>query len=236
METQTEREELSRKQFFFWGWMFAGLEILAVIRNVSTHYFSFYWFCDFAPALYALCFLSRRAQAVKGLIYIGLLGQLGYIVVVVARLLLGKTLFGFTIDFPLTPAYLTPTIIVHMATLFALMATYKVRPKKSSLVYSLFFLTMIYATVLLFAPRGPEITENFNFIFHTSLFGGSPLYTKLWIPLAFVVVVLPTYGLDRLIFYLYGRFRSRALSEQQTRKVIQNRKQHEGFLVDRLKI
>ena len=140
------------------------LQILVLVRNVASNFFSFLWYCDFAPGLLMIAFLMSNTQAVKGILNIGFFAQIAYTIIIFAKILFGITLFGFIFNFPLTIAYVLPTIIIHITTLIVFVVVYKEEPKNESLLYSLFLLIGIYTIVILFTTPDGSMGHDYNFI------------------------------------------------------------------------
>jgi hypothetical protein len=134
----------------------------------------------------------KNVQMVKGIINVGFFAQLGYVIITCIKILFGSTLFGFVFDFPFTWTYILPTLIIHTSTMVAFIATYKERPSRKALSYSLLLLVTMYACVLMFAKQNGIDDSNYNFIFYANILPEFPYYTELWIPLTFILVVLPT--------------------------------------------
>ncbi len=181
------------------------IQILVVARNLQSDLFSFFWFCDFIPVILAFCFLLHKVQAVKGILNIGLFAQTGYIIVILAKIIFGTTLFNFVFDFPLTPQYVIPTIIIHTSTLIAFWATYKIKPTNEALLYSFMLLFSVFIVVILFGDGDASITYNYNFIYNSNLLAWLPSYTQLWIPLVFIFVAIPTQLFQHIIHLFYSR-------------------------------
>lgn len=185
--------------------IFLLIQILVIVRNLQSDFFSFFWFCDFIPVILAFCFLLHKVQAVKGILNIGLFAQTGYIIVILAKIIFGTTLFNFVFDFPLTPQYVIPTIIIHTSTLIAFWATYKIKPTNEALSYSFMLLFSVFIVVILFGDGNANITYNYNFIYNSNLLAGLPAYTELWIPLVFIFVAIPTQLFQHTIHLVYRK-------------------------------
>lgn len=197
-----------RDNYFYLGIFFMIIQILGIIRNLSTGYLSFFWYCDFTPGIFSILFFLKNDQAIKGLLNIGLFGQLAYAFILIYKLIFGVALFGFIFNFS-GFFDIFATLILHFSTLFVLLATYKIRPKEISLRYSFVFLILIYAAVLLFTVSDTSISGNYNFIYYSKTV--SPYlqyYTQLWVLLAFTIVVLPTYLFQILIYNLFRKTKS----------------------------
>ena len=192
--------------YFYWGLLFLCIQLLVVIRNILSGYLTFFWYCDFTPGLFALFFFLKNEQAIKGILSIGLIGQLTYSALLLYKIIFGISLFGYIFDFQ-NNFELISTLILHFATLFVIIATYRVKVTYKSLIYSFTFLTILYLSVLLFTAPNYEINGNYNFIYYSdSLSPHLQYYTSLWIVLAFTLIVLPTYYLQMLLYWFsYGR-------------------------------
>lgn len=181
------------------------LQILIVMRNLESGFFSFLWYCDFTPGLLVIAFLMSDTQAVKGILNVGFFAQLGYTIIILTKIFFGITLFGFVFDFPFTATYVLPALIIHISTLVAFVAVYKERPTIISLIYSFFLLLAMYALVILLIKPSGNVVSNYNFIFHSNISTIFPYYTEMWIPLVFVFVVLPTHFFQYIIYRLQVR-------------------------------
>jgi len=183
-----------------WAVFFLCVQIIAIVRNLSSDYFSFFWYCDFTPGLFALLFFLKSDQGVKGLLNIGLFGQLGYSIIFTYYLITGKTLLGFVFTFEGIWIEVS-TLLIHLSTLVVLVVQYKIKPNKKALWYSLIFLLLIYTAVLVFTNPDRSIAANYNFIYYSKYLSPYiPQYTALWIPIAFLFVVLPTYFFQKWLY------------------------------------
>jgi len=194
-----------RKTYLYWGFFFLLLQALVVIRNFSTDYFSFFWYCDFTPIIFAALFFWRNDQAIKGLISIGFFMQLAYVFIIVFRLIFNVTLFGFAINFPFTSIYVIPTLIIHLGTMFAFIAAYKVKPKAPSLMYSFVFLVMIYTLVIVSTNPTTSLGGNYNLIYYPELFSRFSFYTEIWVGVAWVTMAVPTHLFQLLVWHISKR-------------------------------
>lgn len=166
-------------------------------RNWQTDYWVFYWFCDSAPFLFSVLFFLGKYQMIKGLIHIGLLGQLLYIISFISAAFTGVPLFGFSVDFTIGIVNITITFLMHLSTPLATVATRRIVPNAQSLLASGIFLLGFYCIVLLFTNPESAMDWNFNYIYSTGFTATIPYYTQLWIPIAFFFVALPTYIIER---------------------------------------
>ena len=70
---------------------------------------------------------------------------------------------------------------------------YEIKTTRKALLYSLNSLIVIYLVTLLFTAPDKEV----NYVFSENLPLGIPYHTALWIPLAFILLVLPTYFIQK---------------------------------------
>lgn len=172
------------------------LQIIGIVRNHLSHYDNYFWFCDFAPTVFAVAFLIDKDHLAKGMVNIGLLAQVGY--------LLGFTYYVFTgvrllaLPVKMTPFYATSSFLLHTSTIVAFASTYKIRPTLQTLSYSLFCLVAICTTTILFTNPAAGI----NYVSEPGkiTFLDTPNYTSLWVPLIFAAIVLPTQGIQYLFY------------------------------------
>ncbi len=183
------------------------LELMILVRNALTGYWTFYWYCDFAPLFFGIFFLLRQYAAAKGLMYIGILGQITYLISFATTAFFNVPFLGFIIPPTYTLFESIVTVIIHTSACIAFAATARVSPTPRSLTYSAAFLAGIYTAVRLTTEYATSVDYNFNYIYSTDILAAfphlAPYYTALWIPIVFTVIVLPTYGIDNLIFFLY---------------------------------
>jgi len=210
MRRDLNGRQRENKRYLYWGFFFLLLQILVIVRNLSTDYFSFFWYCDFAPAIFSILFFWRNEQAIKGLINIGFFMQLAYTLIIVTKLIFGITLFGFIINFPLTSEYVIPTLIIHLGTIFAFVAVYRVKPRTTSLVYSFVFLVFIYALVIVFTNPTVVPGGNFNFIYFPQLFSDFSFYTEVWVGVALIMIVVPTHLFQLLVWSIFAHHKRKA--------------------------
>lgn len=94
--------------------------------------------------------------------------------------------------------YFFVTILFHLSTVFALLMTYKIKPNIKTINYSIFVVATVYIISLIFTPY----ISNINFISHPFDFIPFiiPYYIYLWPLLAFIVLILPTQGIQYLLY------------------------------------
>jgi hypothetical protein len=186
------------------GFFFLMLSLALIFRN-SVYYSmaNTLWFCDFSLVLFSIAFFLRNLQFIKGLINIGLLAQFIYILELILYVSFGISLSeipALTMNSGLFNIIYSVSIHLFSANL-ALYVTVRRRTKRISLMYSGLIIVFLYALTILLTPP----SMNVNYIFSSEfLFGlNIPLYIYLWPLLAFIVLVIPTYRLQR---YLNERY------------------------------
>ena len=183
---------------WFWILFFLSLQVLVLVRNWVTDYWVFYWFRDFASGLFALFFLFKTPSWIKGLLNIGLVGQILYLVSFSSAVLFHVPLFGFLIDLNSGALNISITFLMHCSTIVAWYATRDVKPETRALEASAGILIMIYTVVMIATEPATAIDWNFNYIYTSPIASYIPYYTTLWVILAFCVVALPSHALQCL--------------------------------------
>ncbi|MEK6918687.1 MAG: hypothetical protein AABW73_01480 [Nanoarchaeota archaeon] len=190
------------KKYLFLGLFFVFIQIVAIIRNVSSGYNNFFWFCDFASLPIAIGFFLKKDDFVKSIVNIGLFPQIIYILAFVYKIFSGVSILE-TIPDTSTIFYFTSSIIIHLSTIFALCFTYKTKPRISTLFHSIMFIFGMYVIALFFT--NPQDRINYVLSSRTLLPITIPYYTELWSLLTFLIVVLPTQGIQYLIYRYYEK-------------------------------
>jgi len=194
----------SARNLYYLGFLFLFIQGIAILRNYLSNYFSFFWYCDFVSIFFAIAFFIKQEHLAKGLINIGLFAQWIFLFDFFYKLFFGISPLNITTSlFNLSIFFILSTLIVHLSTTIVLIFTYKSKPKKITLLYSLGFLILIYVITLIFTSSVGEINYVYSsgnllnaFKFHI------PYYTELWLAIAFIVLVLPTQGLQYLLYKL----------------------------------
>ncbi len=190
------------KKYLCLGCIFLLVQFIAIIRNYASSYPHFYWFCDFVPIIFAVSFFLKNEHIAKAAINIGLVPQWLFIVGIFYKLVFDISVLGaFTDSLPMETFYLSTGVLVHLSTSVALYLVHAEKPSKKTLYYSLSLLAIIYIGTLAFTPSDGYV--NYVYSLGNLLPVTIPYYTYLWIPLAFVVVVLPTHGLQYLFYRLH---------------------------------
>jgi hypothetical protein len=191
-----------RDFYFLAGILFVLLQVVAVVRNVLIDYIYFFWLCDFILVLYAIGFFLNDEQFIKGVINLGLIPQTIYFVSVLILVLFRVSFFeGVEFLLGVPPFIILLTLFFHASTFFAFFFTYKIKPSKISLYYSLGCVLLVYLFVSLFSNP----IDNPNYVFLFSNFFGAERFSILWIPISFLFIVLPT----QLFQYFVWKFFSR---------------------------
>ena len=196
--------EKESKKYVLIGFLFLLIEFLAVTRNIFESYIYFFWFCDFVPLLFAILFFFKKFQYVKAVINFGLIPQVIFLIDFFYILLFGQDLFNLIPNFSeLDFLYLLITMLLHLPTLIALYFTFKIKPQKSTLYYSGIFLAGIYLLTLIFTSSTGDINYVYSVLDFIKL--SIPYYTFFWPVLAFLLLVLPTQGIQYVIYQLWKR-------------------------------
>ena len=191
-----------RDFYFLAGVLFVLLQVVTVVRNVLIDYIYFFWLCDFVLVLYALGFFLKNDQFVKGIVNLGLIPQIIYFVNVLILIFFGVSFFE-GIDFLLgvPPFIILLTLLFHSSTFFAFFFTYKIKPSKISIYYSLVGVILVYLLVFLFS--NPMDNPNYVFLF-SDLFGAEK-FSIFWIPVVFLFIVLPTQLFQYFVWKVFSR-------------------------------
>jgi hypothetical protein len=168
------------------GIFFLIIQLIVLIRNASENYIYFFWFCDFAPLLLAIAFFTRKDQAIKAVINFGLIPQ---IIFLLYLLFISNSFLMFL-----------ATFLIHSSVLIALILTSNIKSNKNTIIYSIILILSIYTITLIFTPENnfinlvysPGNLENSSFL-------NFKFYTELWPFLTFVLLVLPTHGIQNLL-------------------------------------
>ncbi|NCN51835.1 hypothetical protein GW931_02390 [archaeon] len=185
------------KRYLFLGFFFIFIQIVAILRNILSDYYNFFWFCDFISIFIAIFFFLKKEDLIKAVVNIGLLAQLIFLVGIISSTFFG---FSFLDSLPQNYSlfYFLSSVLIHLSVTFALILTYKIKPTIKTLFYSIIMLFCMYFVALFFT--NPE--QGINYVFSSkSLFSLIiPHYTQLWVPLTFIMVVLPTQLIQYLIY------------------------------------
>lgn len=188
------------------GIFFLAMQALIMYANYRASRFDgLFWFCNHTPLLIGISFLIGRKDFIKAIINVGFLPQLIWTVDFLGRLFFGTCLFDVTqyVFEGLNGRDVLVAIITHMFAInIALFLTRKQKINKKVLLYSAVYLVSLLVVSFIYSP----VDKNVNFI---KYFGAPaytfPGYTALWAVLAFVIVVVPTYFIQKGIYKISTR-------------------------------
>lgn len=186
---------------------FLILEILIIIRNIKAkEYNLFWWFCDFAPILFAISFSLNNAQFTKGIINVGLLTQSITLILLIIAFISGKDILGSKKALARGKFFVITEILIHATTIIALILTYNIKPELQSLTYSLIIIVIMFFLTLIYTPK----EENVNLLYNLgiSLKKKSknlrfPFQNTLWI-FYFLVIALITFLIQKELYLFWG--------------------------------
>jgi len=193
------------------GLIFVLLQLFVILRN-GFNYQNLIWFCNFAPILFAISFFIKKPHLIKALINIALIPDILFLID-----FFSSSLFNFGIFGRVQPylqenfLFIVATVILHLVAFLALFATYKIKPKKETLLYSACLILFTYIITFLFSSQGS---------FYNYVYGTRPGYvsiryipymviTLLWPVLVFIFLVLPSQGIQYLIYKLCLRHKKK---------------------------
>jgi hypothetical protein len=189
---------------YHWAFFFLFVQIIAVTRNLLFDYNYFFWYCDFAPALFSIAFFIGNKNIIKGLVNFGLIPQIIFLIDFIYSVNIGESFLGITIhQLEFNLFLFLSTILVHLTTIAALLLVYKTKPNKKTLFYSAFFVLAIYLVTLIFTSP----LDNINFVYSTKdifklLNFAIPDVVWFWPFLTFLIVVLPAHLIQHLLYRL----------------------------------
>lgn len=182
--------------------VFLSLQLLLVFANWGSEVDGLYlWYCNNVLFLFALAFYFRWYQFIKGLINVGFLGQLVWLVDVASFFFFGEFLFGFSeYLFDMENAFLVATtFIIHICSSFlALFFVYDKKTRVSSLYVSAAYVLALYGLVLLFT----DPASNVNCVYAVCGLEDEltiPFHVFLWPFAVFTLFILPVFGLQYLL-------------------------------------
>lgn len=196
-----KKKKRGKKVFIFLGIIFLLLQILVIFRN-ENDYMNFFWFCNFAPILFGISFFFRKIQIIKSIINIALIPDIFFLIDLFSSLFFNFGIFGMVQPYLHENfIFAFTTIALHLTAFLALSATYKIKPNKTTLLYSTCLVLAIYFMTLLFSP--PE--GYYNYIYGTKPGYISPnfphmIITILWPLIAFIFLILPSQGIQSVIY------------------------------------
>ena len=193
---------IHKNKYNLLGFWFLFLQALVLFENYFIYEYNiFFWFCDHAPLILAIGFFSKNKDIIKSTVNFGFLIQFIWIADFLSKAIFDKSALGIT-NYMFTSQLgfliLIPLIIHALSVNVAFVHTYKIKPTTKVLVYSAIYIMAIYALSLAFTPMG----ENVNCIH--KICGLKELtfnnYTYFWPILVFIIIILPTQGLQWIIY------------------------------------
>lgn len=190
-------------KYFYLGIFFLVIQILVFIRNyLFDDQILFFYYCNHIALFLAIAFFMRNIPLIKAFISTGLIIQLIYLADLIAMLFFNTPLTGSTaylLNYSLFPFIIT--LLTHFGTVFvALIFIFREKNKIISLIYGFLYLCFLYLTTILFTPKGYDVNCVYNAC------GASYMYfngfTTYWIFIVFIILVIPTYYLQELLYYL----------------------------------
>ncbi len=193
---------IENNRYFLIGLFFLFLQLFVVWGNYTKErYDVFFWFCNHTPLIFAFAFFIRSNNLIKGLINVGFIIQFLWTIDFIFKLFFNLYIFDVTryvFEDISGIAVLVPILIHIVSTNLALYFTYKKRPNMKGLFFSLIYIIFLYASTLLYTLE----QENVNCVY--LLCGANSLtfssYTYFWPILLFFVIVVPTHGIQYLIY------------------------------------
>lgn len=195
---------LNRNSHILFACVFLSIQIFIFVINLQADDKSFYfWFCNHIPLLFSIAFFTKQYQAIKALISVGFIPQILWLLDLSLLGMFNITLFGFTQYFFTLESSLKifSTLLIHIfSTLLALLFTIKIQPDKKSLKLSFIYLILLAIITFLFTQSSSNINclhaicglESLTF----------PIYTFLWPLITFIVMVVPAFYLQNLLYKL----------------------------------
>lgn len=181
----------SKKWYLFCGLFFLCLGIFILWRNAyfSVSDYSIFWLCDFAPFIFAAGFFLRQDDIVKGMLNIGFFPQILFLFGAFMMFFFNMDVFGVGLNLAhLNLWFIASSIVLHLSLIGAYFLNYEAKPTYKSLIYSFAFLVIMYFIAISHTP----MAENVNYVFVFDHIGFVD-FTYMYIPLAFFIVILPTY-------------------------------------------
>ena len=191
----TKKEE---RVFFILGIYFVLLELIFLVSFIWTKaYTTFFWGCNIIPLFFAFAFLTKNVQLIKGAINFEFLPQLVFMFLAILYFTTGISLLNINHSFEVF-AWGAIALILHLFSAnVALFYTAKIKTEKKSLFYGFLIFIIIFVLTFLFTPK----SQNVNFLYSSKIVLGFsiPNLTIVWPFLVFLVIVIPTYLLQRFI-------------------------------------
>lgn len=180
----------------------AAILFILLRYNVGQY---FYWYCYHIPLLYGIAFWAKKPQIVLGLLHVGIVVQLFWIIDLFAHF------FGLSIthqtDFIFGPSHdpfqiIIISLLTHFAVpILTILWTYKIAPQWKSLAFSAIYIPFIYLATLFFS----HIDMDLNCVFERCAdIVPSWHYIILW-PIYLFIIAFMTFGIHLWLYKLAVR-------------------------------
>jgi len=186
--------------YYFMAGTFLFIQVVILIRDymVGNLHHQIFWFCNFAPMLLAIGFFYKKKDFIKAVINVGLIGQI--VALILFSYMVSKGVFALS-DIPskfVKFIYIATTIMVHLVVLWALIASYKIKPTRKALHYSFIIIIFMFVTAILFTSPYWQV----NLVYPSGKFFSLhiPFYMVLWPILVFVLLVLPSHWIQKKLY------------------------------------
>jgi len=187
--------------YFIAGVFFLILEAIVIFVNLDAgRPMVLFWFCNHIPLFLSFAFFSRNTALVKAFISVGLIAQALWTIDFIGKVFFDTFVFGYSkYVFGIQGFELFVPIIIHMFSIaIAFLATLREKTDKRVLLYAFVYLVVLQAITL--AITLPE--DNINCVQKICGFESInlPHYSFIWSILVFLILVLPAYLLQVLIY------------------------------------
>ncbi|MDP4012963.1 MAG: hypothetical protein Q8R00_05160 [Candidatus Nanoarchaeia archaeon] len=196
-----------KNQYLVVGIFFLILQGITFYANYeATDFNVFFWFCNHTPLIFGLAFIFKKFDVIKALINVGFLSQFLWTTDFLSKVFFDTYLLSITryVFEDMNGMWVLIPILIHMlGTNLAFFMTYKRKPKIRTLLYSLVYLVLIFGITTNFTLEERNINciqqicglPNLTF----------PNYTYFWPAVAFFLIIIPTQGIQYLIYRLHRR-------------------------------
>lgn len=209
--------EVESNKFKVLASFFLILQLTAILVNGFSEKFDvFYWFCNHTPLIFAFAFFFRKKSVIKALINVGFIAQFLWTLDFLSKSIFNVYIFQVTryVFEDIPGIYVLIPILIHvLSTNMALYFTYKKKPSLKILFYSLVYLIILYAMSLSFTDSVDNVNCVYEICGATQLIFSS--YTYFWPVIVFFGIVLPTQGIQYLLYLQSRKRRKQQLSQSK---------------------
>lgn len=199
-----DKLNFSKNKFLYLAIFFFSLQIIGIVRNISDGFPYFFWFCDFAPGLFAVLFFLKKTQFIKAAVNFGFFPQTIFFMSVLMQVFLKAPLAEPVLDIASKSAlYVFSGLLIHSSSFIALVATYKTKPNIKEIQYSMLLVMGIYIVTLIFTSP----SYHANFVYSTKYLIGFSVqnHTLLWPFFVLFLVVVPTHFIQKVLYYVHEK-------------------------------